>query len=81
MVSDDFNRVFVSADSTVAAKAPEFAGNCSFGCCARGRFFLADVPVTSSTIPIVKPFFGSSFARFSYTAKMLDGGVSLLPRP
>ena len=34
-------------------------------------FSSSERPVTSSTIPIVKLFFGSSCARFSYTAKML----------
>ncbi|KQB76688.1 hypothetical protein AK964_22170 [Clostridium butyricum] len=32
-----------------------------------------DVFVTSSTIPIVNPSFGSSFFKFSYTLNMCDG--------
>src|SRR5699024_5830294 len=37
--------------------------------------------VTSSTMPRVKRALGSSLASSVYTAKTLDGGVSLEPRP
>ena len=37
--------------------------------------------VTSSVIPIVNCALGASLASSSYTAKMLEGGVSFEPRP
>ena len=40
-----------------------------------------EVLVTSSTIPIVKPFFGSSLVRLAYTAAMWDGFGSFDPNP
>ena len=43
----------------------------------RGR----EVKVTSSTIPIVKWFFGIGIARFSNTERICAGVVSLEPRP
>ena len=40
-----------------------------------------EVLVTSSTIPIVNPFFGSSFFKFSNTPAMCDGVGSFEPNP
>ena len=37
--------------------------------------------VTSSTIPIVNLFFGSSFSNSLYTANTDEGGVSFEPKP
>ena len=41
----------------------------------------SEVFVTSSTIPNVNPFFGSSFSRLAYTAAMWPGFGSFEPRP
>ena len=40
-----------------------------------------EVPVTSSTMPTVKWFFGLALARLSYTALTMVGLNSLEPRP
>ena len=49
VVTDDLDGVLVRADSTVAAETPELALGSAF----------------RRTMPMVKLFFGSSFARFS----------------
>ena len=51
------------------------------GAVSATTFSGSESPVTSSTIPIVNPFLGSLFLRFSYTAKIEAGVVSLEPRP
>ena len=41
----------------------------------------SDRPVTSSSMPTVKPLIGFSASRFLYTAMMQEGVVSFEPRP
>ena len=47
------------------------------GCSGMGRLR----PVTSSVMPMVKPFFGSAASSSRYTARICPGSVSLLERP
>ena len=81
IVADDLDGVFVGANRTVTAKTPELTFyrtfSCGVGC---GLFFkrkMRDVIVDTDG----KLSLGSSLASSSYTAKMLEGGVSLEPKP
>ena len=40
VVTDVFDGVFVSTNSTVAAETPEFALDCTSSCCIRSGFFI-----------------------------------------
>ena len=51
------------------------------GSVSRGAPTGRDRWVTSSSMPMVKWSLGLSWARLSYTANTLRGGVSLEPRP
>lgn len=90
MQPDEFDGVFGSADSTVPAQSPEFAGNGvggpggirnSRGCIARNSFEGAGTDrerwVTSSSMPTVK----MDFRVLEKTAEICAGVVSLELKP
>jgi hypothetical protein len=81
MVPDDLYRVFVGADGSVAAQAPELAFDRSRRGGIGRNFLRQGKPVTSSTIPMVNWRLGLSFVSSLYTANTLEGGVSFEPRP